>query len=270
MRIMTELKNAMEIFKKLPRTNCKECGIPTCFAFAAAVFKGDKRLCDCTHVDKAVIENYSIANSDSRTLEREEAKAVEELRSRVAEVDLAAAAERLGGVYSGEHLTLKMLGKDFHIDQNGVITSLCHIHGWLTIPMLNYILESEGKTPVGEWTPFRELKDGWVRAGLFEQRCEKPLKRIADVHTDLFEFMVQIFSAKHAPRAFNSDIAVTLYPLPKVPMLICYWRPEGDMQSSVNIFFDKTAADNLPIDSIYRITAGIVMMFEKIVVTHAA
>jgi len=31
----------LEIFKRLPQTNCKECGYPSCMAFAAAVSKGE-------------------------------------------------------------------------------------------------------------------------------------------------------------------------------------------------------------------------------------
>lgn len=31
-----ELPRLMDIYKKLPRTNCRECGYPTCMAFAAA------------------------------------------------------------------------------------------------------------------------------------------------------------------------------------------------------------------------------------------
>ena len=94
------------------------------------------------------------------------------------------------------------------------------------------------------------------------------MKRVADVHTDLFEHMVDIFSAKRAPHAFNSDIAVILHPLPRVPMLICYWKPDGGMESSLNVFFDDTAEENLIIDSIYRLAAGLVIMFEKIAITH--
>jgi hypothetical protein len=51
-------------------------------------------------------------------------------------------------------------------------------------------------------------------------------------------------------------------------MLICYWKPDGGMESSLNVFFDETAEDNLILDSIYRLAAGLVLMFEKISITH--
>ena len=54
-----------------------------------------------------------------------------------------------------------------------------------------------------------------------------------------------------------------LRPLPRIPMLICYWKSDEGMESSLNVFFDDTAEENLEIDSIYRIATGMVMMFEK-------
>ncbi len=258
----------MEIFKILPRTNCRACRVPTCLAFAAEVFKGDKGLEDCPHVDKGTLTMFSVENSDSRTLEREEQRALAELRQKIRGVDLAASAERLGATFSNGTLTIKSLGKDFHVDSQGTVTSECHVHGWIAVPILNYVLSCAGKDVSGNWVPFRELKNGAAWAKLFSQRCEKPLKRVADTHTDLFEHMIHVFNAKPAPNAFDSDIAVVLHPLPRVPLLICYWKPDGIMESSLNVFFDDSAEDNLIVDSLYRIAAGLVIMFEKIAVTH--
>ena len=265
---MIQLANAMEIFKVLPRTNCRDCRVAACLAFAAAVFKGDKRLTDCPHIDKSLAETLSVRNADSRTLEREEVQALAELRRQVGTVDLAASTERLGASFSGEALTIKMLGKDFHVDSRGSVTSDCHVHGWITVPLLNYVISCSGKAVSGNWVPLRELKTGATWARLFGQRCEKPLKQVADNHTDLFEHMIHIFSAKPAPNAFESDVAVILHPLPRIPMLICYWKPDSGMESSLNVFFDDSAEENLNADSLYRIGAGMVMMFEKIAVTH--
>jgi Domain of unknown function (DUF3786)/Putative Fe-S cluster len=265
---MIQLKNAMEIFKVLPRTNCMDCRIPTCFAFAAATFKGEKRLEECPHVDRSALETFSVHNSDSRTLDREEAKALEQLRREVTGVDLASSAERLRASFSDDRLTIKLLGKDFHVDSQGNITSDCHVHGWVTVPLLNYVISCAGKPVSGNWVPLRELKNGATWAPLFGQRCEKPLKQVADTYTDLFEHMIHVFSAKRAPNAFDSDVAVVLHPLPRIPMLVCYWKPDGSMESSLNVFFDDTAEENLPVDSLYRIAAGLVLMFEKITITH--
>jgi len=38
---------AMAIYKLLPRTNCKQCGEPTCFTFAGKLVVSQKKLADC-------------------------------------------------------------------------------------------------------------------------------------------------------------------------------------------------------------------------------
>jgi len=265
---VNQLSNAMDVFKILRRTNCGACRLPTCLAFAAAVFKSEKRLEDCPYLESTELERFEVNNGDSRTLDRELAKALEELKQAIAAVDFAASAERLQASFADNALTVKCLGKDFTVDSAGNVVSDCHVHGWVTVPLLNYVISCAGKPVLGKWVPLRELKNGATWSRLFEQRCEKPLKQVADAHTDLFETMIQIFGAKRAPNAFDSDIAVILYPLPRVPMLICYWKAEDDMESSLNVFFDETGEDNLIIDCLYRLATGLVMMFEKIAVTH--
>ena len=53
---------ALEIYKHLPKTNCKECKFPTCLAFAMALAQKKASLADCPHVTeeaKAALEGAS-------------------------------------------------------------------------------------------------------------------------------------------------------------------------------------------------------------------
>ena len=81
--------------------------------------QGGKGLGDCPHLDKPTVETFSVQNSDSRTLEREQEQALNQLRRKIAGVDLSSAAERLQASFSGERLTVKCLGKDFQVDSEG-------------------------------------------------------------------------------------------------------------------------------------------------------
>jgi hypothetical protein len=150
-------------------------------------------------------------------------------------VDLAQAASRLDGRYRNGKLTLKILGKDFGVDTIGNFFTDIHVHGWVALPVLTYILEGKGTPLSGNWVSLRELAGGkdWYR--LFGQRCEKPLKKLADTHTDLFEIMVHLFSGHHVKRHFDFDIAVVFHPLPKVPILISCWKPEDGLASDLGI-----------------------------------
>ena len=39
--------NTLDIYRLLPRTNCKECGCPTCMAFASGLREGQRELAQC-------------------------------------------------------------------------------------------------------------------------------------------------------------------------------------------------------------------------------
>ena len=45
---MTGFNNAMEVFKLLDRSNCKDCREATCLAFAVAVTKGGAAATGCS------------------------------------------------------------------------------------------------------------------------------------------------------------------------------------------------------------------------------
>ncbi|MEN2985672.1 MAG: (Fe-S)-binding protein, partial [Thermodesulfovibrionaceae bacterium] len=44
----------IEIFKLLPKTNCKKCGFPTCLAFAMKVAQGQVQIEQCPDVSEEV------------------------------------------------------------------------------------------------------------------------------------------------------------------------------------------------------------------------
>ena len=51
---------ALEIFKRLPRTNCKACGEPSCLAFAVRVWSGEVSVTDCHPVFDDAGENVHL------------------------------------------------------------------------------------------------------------------------------------------------------------------------------------------------------------------
>lgn len=53
----------IDIFKKLPKKNCGECGIPTCLAFAMALAGGKTELSKCPYVSDEVKESLSEASA---------------------------------------------------------------------------------------------------------------------------------------------------------------------------------------------------------------
>ncbi|HFC98115.1 MAG TPA: acetyl-CoA decarbonylase/synthase complex subunit gamma [Thermosulfurimonas dismutans] len=53
----------IQIMQKLPKTNCGDCGFPTCLAFAMKVAAGQAEIDKCPHVDPAVKEEIAEASA---------------------------------------------------------------------------------------------------------------------------------------------------------------------------------------------------------------
>lgn len=265
---MTKSYSFIDLFNLLPKTNCKRCNASTCMAFSLLVFKGEKRLNECPYLDEDIISKLEGKIDTTKTFDQNLSKIVEQFKSQISAIDLESSAERLGGQFSDNKLTIRVLGKVFSIDTKGNISTDIHMHPWVLLPIISYIINCKGLPVLEDWLPFRELKGGKKWNPLFEQRCLKPLKNLADSYADLFEDLLDIFNGREVKSHYKSDVSIVLYPLPKVPILISYWKPEDGLESDLNIFFDSNAEENLNIEAIYALCSGLVMMFERIVQSH--
>lgn len=265
---MSQPKNALSIFQLLDKSNCRECGEKTCMAFAGAVFTGRRRLEECPRLDRKLLEAHAESFQAPLDVSQDRDAYIDRLKSLLKHLDMDAAAKRTGGRFENGRLTIKVMGKDFSITAEGTISTDIHVNPWVAAPFLYYVLHGKELSPTGDWRSFRELTDGRERYPLFQKRCEEPMKQVADHYPDLFNDMVHIFSGRQVAGQFQSDISVVLHPLPKVPLMVCYWLPDEGMQSSLTLFFDWTADQNLDIGSIFSIGAGLAQMFAKIAQRH--
>ncbi len=265
---MTQFVNAMEVFKLLPKTNCKKCNETTCLAFGSKVFLGQKKLDQCPYISSETLGEYMGQSKKESLVEKHEKEMIEELKQKIVNCNLEDAALRTGGSYANKRLTLKIFGKPFSIDNHGNLFSDIHMNPWITSNVLGYVLTCKGVPLTGNWVPFRELEGGREKNGLFVQRSETSFKKIADKYTGLFEDLILLFNGRKTEKLFDSDISLVLSPLPNLPILVCYWKPEDDMESDLHLFFDSSADMNANIDIVYGIAAGIVVMFEKISMRH--
>ena len=265
---MTQFKNLLEILKLLNKSNCRKCNETTCMAFSAEVFKGNRPLSDCPDLDPGILERYGMNPSDHKDRSDEFLTLLADFQKTVETLDLAQVARRVGGTFTDGRLTLTCLGKPVSIDRKGRIVSDIHVNHWFAVPFYSHLIHAGDKPLSGRWVPLRELPGGKDYTRLFNQRCEKPLKKIADDHTDLFEDLVRLFKGEKVENHYDADISLVLRPFPTVPILISYLRPEEGMDSDLNVFFDEAAEEKIPIQPLYVLGAGLVNMFEKIARRH--
>ena len=267
--LMTQKKsgiNNLEILKFLNKSNCKECGVPTCLAFATALINGEKKLSDCPHLSKEAADVL-----DEKIVKRGRHEKLKELlgplKKEVSTIDFRKVAEGLGAEYEDERLRIKCLGKDFIVDNKGNMESIIHINTWVAAPLLKYIIMGGNEPLSGKWVSFGELNRASSVAQYFDRRCEEPLRQLAESHTDIFFDLINIFGGKSVD-GFSADYARVIYPLPKVPFLILYWRPDNQFESKLRLLLDSNADKYLDIEFIIGLGRGIVEMMKKILSKH--
>ena len=67
----------LEIFKLLPKTNCKKCDMPTCLAFAMALAQKRAKLDDCPDVSEEAKEK--LLSQEKNVEQAEESQRIAEL-----------------------------------------------------------------------------------------------------------------------------------------------------------------------------------------------
>jgi len=265
--------NILEILKQLPRSNCGKCRLPTCMAFANQVAQGLRKPGDCPYLDPTTLDLAALGRATPESPDQEEL--LLELRERIGAVDLAAVADRTGGRVDGDTLVVSCLGRDFLIDNQGNLRSACHANFWVLIPLLDYVIQAAGPLPsgvapepIGPWIKYDELGQGLSQSDFFSKSCEGALCRLHDDHPDVFPELLDLFGAKHVDHGFEADLSVLLHPLPRVPLLVCYWEADPPFESKLSIYFDRSTPARLSGEATVILIMGIVEMLKRIVTRH--
>lgn len=243
--------------------------LPSCMAFAVAVIQGQKTLADCPHLDSEIIESLSPDSGQRKSLGSDPDQALHRFREEIAGIDLQEAARRLNAPYKDGMIVINSLGKDFMVDATGDLVSECHKNPWVHVPILQYILHCKGVPVKGDWVAFNELQGAAEWNRFFSHRCEIEMHKLADAHQDIFFEILNLFGAEEVHGVTNSDQSLVLYPLPGVPFLFNYWQPEESFDSKLNILFDRTAEENIDLQSMYVLGRGLVEMFRQLIVKHS-
>ncbi len=259
----------LSIYKLLPKTNCRDCGLRTCMSFASALIRQEKALEDCPHLSKEARQELAPLLEASAPDEgfREMINA---LKAEVRGLDLGAMAQGLGARYEDcpeGRLHIKCLGKDFIILDNGTLESICHVNVWVELMLLNYCRMQGRGSRSGRWASYGDLPSAAPTAPYFEKRFEEPMRAIADAHTEVFLDLMEIFGGAPA-EGFDADHAFIIHPLPKVPFLVLYTEPDEDFPSSLRILLDSSVTTYIPKEAITYTGRGIVEMFKRIISKH--
>ncbi len=249
--------NAIELYKRLPKTNCGRCGAKACLPFALSVIKGDVDLSECPSLGQGEIAalRTSIKTSDWRE------ELIERLKGEIANLDFSKIAEGLGAALRGGEMALRCLGREFLVTPGGEIITEGHITPWIKILLLHYIRTAGKGELADKWVSYGELKGGMVKISSFHRECEEPLRGLFDKDAGRVEKAVLRLGAKTCEGS-PAGKAWRLSLLPKVPVMILFWPVEEEFPSRVKILFDSTADRFLDAESLIFLVEGLVRNLE--------
>lgn len=267
--------NALEILKQLPRTNCRQCGLPTCLSFASLVAQGEREPEACPFLDaEARVHARELAEVGAAP-EGDAFDAVDPLRRRVQEADFAQLAPLLGARLVDGDLVLHCLGREFRLSRSGRLVSQCHANLWVLVPLLDHIahvadaleagIASARLVPRGEWIKAEHVRGFVSRSGFFERRCAGALGQMFEQDLELTQDLLGLFGGRDVDAGFDATVELRLVPLPRVPLLVCHWPAEPPFEAKTGVYCDRATDDLLGPEALTVLGIGIAEMLKRFV-----
>ena len=256
-----KLLQILELLKMLPRTNCRDCGLPTCMAFATHVLREGKDPVACPHwrpEDLAYVQQRLAEQGSDTAYPDHLFSARDFVRQKIAAYNLADLAPDLGAelVAGAEPLTLKikLLGRECLVNKEKVVGPKDNLEQdlWEHVLLYNYVAEAGSRPLTGKWVPMESLPGSLAKRKAFVSGCEEKLAaHFAGKGMALHRALCQL-EAEFPDLPGNADVAACFKPLPKIPFQLLFWDgdPEDGFPAQVKVLFDETVLSYLDIESL--------------------
>jgi hypothetical protein len=251
--------NTLELYKNLPKKNCGKCRQKNCMPFALSIIKGEAELSECPYLRREEIETLkgSVTKSDWRE------ELILSLKEEIKNINFKDIADGIGAELKNSSPSIKCLGREFTVEQNGEVSTHEHITPWMKILLLHYVRTAGKGNLSGKLVSYSELKAGLIKASAFQRDCEEPLKELFDADMNMVVSALGRLGAE-SRKGFPTEYAWHIYLLPKIPVVILYWPNDEEFPSKVKILFDSTADRFLDTESLIFLVEGLVKNIQMI------
>lgn len=247
----------------LPKTNCRDCGFPTCLAFAGMVVSEKHPIENCPHLPGDVVEKckseLAEQYSSGKWLKRDMADdALKWARERSASMKIEDLPDRIGGrlIKKGESYALELpYFTDFIIISKDSITKKdgSDLTRWEQVFIYNHMAQGGSKLPTGKWKGLIEFPNTVSKIKSMKEHVEKPLvDRFKGKPGALLVAAKQLGGDDMTDEIRSADLALLFRPLPRIPVMLMFWDEDldDDFDAEVKLLFDESILDHLDIESI--------------------
>ena len=252
----------IELYKELPKTNCGDCGLSSCLAFATQVVGFGQELKDCPHLDDATLQELS------KTIEAQRDRGVfvkkdnhkitrEHLREKIGNHDFEAIAPGLGLTYTADNgkdlLEIPYFERTVTMSRTGIVAERAEeFDPWDEVLLYNYIFFSGSKPLSGEWVGLESFPNSLPKRVALEEGCHKRIHQLFAGAIPVLEAACRRLGGTPVLDGHNGDLAFKFKPLPRMPLLLLFWdedKEEG-FEAQAKVLFDKTALDYLDLEGL--------------------
>ncbi len=261
----------------LPKTNCGECGFPTCLAFASMVVSEKLPLERCPHLSAETVARCRLELEEQyaqgKWTKRDPAKdALEWARQRAASMALEDLPGRIGGQLSvdaqgGKVLELPYFNRQLKIYQDRVtLDDGKELSRWEQVFIFNHIAQGGSSRPSGQWKSLDQIPNTISKVKSMQSHVLEPLAHLFSGRSAMLaKAATRLGGNLIDQKQFGADIAVVFHPLPRIPLLLLFWdqEPEDGFEARVSILFDSTIVEHLDIESILFMCERLVELLQE-------
>lgn len=254
------LLQILDLIKMLPRTNCKECGYPTCMAFATHVLREGALPGKCPYWkpdDLAFIEKTLIEQGTDSAYPDHLFSARKFVQGKIKDYDFSVVAKKIGAqlVVDGDqsYLIVNLCERLYRVDKEQVKPLDDGEHDlWEHILLYNYVAEAGGRSLTGNWVPMESLPGSLAKRKAFVSGCEEKIAAAYSGQPELLRQALKVLKADFSELESNAEVAAVFNPLPMIPFQILFWDADEDdgFSAQVKVLFDETVLDYLDIESL--------------------
>jgi hypothetical protein len=240
----------LAIYKKLPGTNCGQCGLSSCMAFALKVKKSQANLSECPFMAAESTDvgqpppdasSFSTYEQVSRELEKE-----------AVGKDFKETAEAIGGIYrvvdGNESIVLNMISRVYELRKEGLFQNNEYCRDvWARIIICDYV-RRQGKRPLtGEWIPLGLFPHAASLVRTFQSSAER--KIAAGFKRDLkgLKERCATLGGSETGGMVKADYTVCFDLLPHVPLYLSFWAADEEFDADCKLLFDRNAGEQIDI-----------------------
>lgn len=251
----------IHLYKLTPKTNCGQCGLDSCLAFATQVIVGQADLQACPFLEPAELEPFRIQLEEQHRsgigVKREGfEKALTFLRGELKKCDFPGIAPKLGGQMTqldGQPaLRLDYFGRPVLVThEDASMESDESLNPYEKILIFNYILGS-GAEPSGSWVGMETLPNSVSKVKSLISHCQEPLAKASTGRISILPEIASRWGTSVQLSEERVDFAAEFPVLPKLSIRVLWWDedPAEGFQAHTKYLFDSRVLQIIDLESL--------------------